>query len=35
VKIFWIAHNWNSWGPEQWIGISSYIDFVRLTAIPE
>ncbi|MCD6155111.1 MAG: hypothetical protein J7J22_05035 [Candidatus Verstraetearchaeota archaeon] len=34
VKIFWIAHNWNSWGPEQWIGISSYIDLVGLSAIP-
>ena len=33
VKIFWIAHNWNSWGPEFWISVSSYVDAIRLVQI--
>ena len=30
VKIFWIAHNWNSQGPGYWVSISSYIDSLEL-----
>lgn len=32
VKIFWIAHNWNSGGPRNWVSISSYIDALELVA---
>jgi len=34
LKIFWIAHNWNSWGPDYWIAISSYVDGLTLSSHP-
>jgi hypothetical protein len=34
LKIFWIAHNWNSWGPDYWVAISSYVDGLTLSSHP-
>jgi len=34
VKLFWIAHNWNSWGPQNWVSVSSHVDAFELTLAP-